>query len=114
MDSGDEFWPSVSWFRISLSPADLEPWIQIKGDWGHDIVFFEALAQVILLMLRTKENTQRGSQLHQWCDNETTLLAVRKGLSTAVPLCWALQAWEHWKMVRDVEAGLLGFQTGGL
>ena len=104
VESGGKNWSAVHWFRLSLSPADLAPWVQIKGDWGHDIVFFEAMAQVILLMLRTEGNAQRGSKLHQWCDNETTVMAVRKGLSTATPLCWALQAWEHWKKVRDVEA----------
>ena len=90
-----------------MGPADLTPWIQRKGDWAHDIVFFEALAQIILLFLRSEDGAVRGAQLHQWCDNETTVLASRKGLSKAEPLAWALQAWEHRKPESDVEVRIL-------
>ena len=104
MDSGREDWQEVHWFRMQVSPEDLEPWIEIKGDWGHDIVFFEALAQLVLLYVRTEKGAAQGARVHQWCDNETTVWATRKGLSTAEPLSWALQAWEYWKQKRDVQA----------
>lgn len=109
MVSGKEDWTTAHWFRLEIAPADLAPWIQIRGDWGHDIVFFEALAQIILLVLRSEGGTVKGARLHQWCDNETTVMATRKGMSTAEPLCWALQAWEHWKQDRDVQVRFLKY-----
>ena len=104
MESGNEDWQKAFWFRLELGAVDLAPWVQIKGDWGHDIVFFEALlAQLVLLFMRTSRGEARGAQMHQWWDNETTVWAKRKKLSTAEPLSWALQAWEFWKRKRNVE-----------
>ena len=85
MELGTEDWARAFWFRLEIKPMDLSPWVQLRGDWGHDNLFFEALAQVILVMLRSQGRNLKGTKVHQWCDNETTVLAVKKGLATAEP-----------------------------
>lgn len=112
-------WDDVWWFRLELGPDDISRWFQLAGDWGLDIAFFEALAQLILLVLRCHEcpgnggSRWHGGQLSQACDNETVVGAHKKRLSTADPLCFMVQALEFWKKQHDVEVSAYKACLGG-
>ena len=104
MEDGEEDWSKAWWFRLELEEEDVKDWLWIAGDWGHDIVLWEALAQLVLFVLRTRGGCCTGGKVVQSCDNETTVLAHGKGMSTADPLCFILQALGRWKHWRNVEA----------
>lgn len=104
MEQGNEDWGEAWWFRMELDEQGVKDWFLIAGEWGHDIVFFEALAQLVLFVLRTRQSGLSGGTLVQACDNETTVLAHGKGMSTADPLGFVLQALGRWKCWRNVEA----------
>ena len=53
MDDGVEDWSRAWWWRKDVAVEDLSPWFAFRGAWSHDIVFFEALAQLVLFVLRT-------------------------------------------------------------
>jgi hypothetical protein len=59
-----------------------------------NIAFYEALAQVLLLLLRTEHSgaSSVGIAVKQWCDNMPAVGAIAKLHTTSKPLCWALQA----------------------
>lgn len=101
-DSGELDVGSCWWFRLEIHRADLDPWIHIKGDMQDDIAFFECMAQVVLLALRTQNRACRGKSLHQGCDNQTSVGALRKRLSTKEPLSVAVQAMSVWERHAEV------------
>ena len=93
------------WFRLEVCKDDLKDWVDICGELQDDIAFFECLAQVVLLALRTQNGDCRGGWLNQGCDNQTSVDALRKRLSTCDPLAAAVQAVAGWESVHDVEVG---------
>ena len=100
-------WIRVRWTRHaadgSASREDLKKWVDIRGDMKDDIAFFECLAQVLLLALRTKGGGCRGCWLSQGCDNQTSVGALRKKLSTCDPMAAAVQAMAGWESAQDVQ-----------
>lgn len=93
------------WFQKDICRSD-SPWnLELGSNLRSDIAFFEALAQLALLWLRVaEEDIARGRILTQECDNEAVNVMTRqllvlpeKGLSTTVPLCYALQALAYWE-----------------
>ena len=76
MSAGREDWSEAWWWHVEVAAGDLGPWFSFRGAWSHDIVFWEALAQLVLFALRTaklsdlegscekkkkKDNAGRGS-----------------------------------------------------
>ena len=97
------------WFRLEVNRDDLRPWVDIKGRMQDDIAFFECLAQVTLLALRTQEGRFRSGLVRQGCDNQTTMGALRKWMSMCDPLTTAAQAMSGWENENQVEARRLLF-----
>ena len=77
----------------------------IRGDMQDDIAFFECLAQVVLAALRAKWE-QAGAVWDQGCDNQTSVGALRKKLSTKAPLAVAVQLMSFWESHYDVQVGV--------
>ena len=95
----------VKWFRLKLSRSDLPRWLRpAKGEPLQSfIASFEALAQLILLVLRCREFVRKRSdsflvRLAQLCDNYGVVGASSRMLSMKEPLCWILQALEFWSV----------------
>jgi hypothetical protein len=89
---------------LEIHRADLGDWLEIKGDMQDDIAFFECLAQVTLLALRARRPGMGGGVLAAGCDNQTSVGALRKGMSTKFPLAAAVQAMAYWERKCDVKA----------
>ena len=104
MDHGelDRTW--CWWFRLEIHRNDLARWITIQGDMQDDIAFFECLAQVSLLKLRAEWSNCGDSTVQQGCDNQTSVGALKKRLSTKEPLSLAVQAMAFWESKHDVVA----------
>ena len=103
MDAGGLDTHECWWFRLEVSRWDLNGWVDIKGRMQDDIAFFECLAQVVLLGLRAQRGGCGRGVVHQGCDNQTTVGALRKKLSTCDPLATAVQAMAGWEAGADVE-----------
>ena len=94
------------WYRLEIHRDDSAEWVTIKGDLQDDIAFFECLAQVVLLALRVRGSSCNGGRLVQGCDNQTSVGALQKRLSTKYPLATAVQAMSVWEHTSEVVADL--------
>ena len=94
------------WFRLEIHREDLPKCVHLSPDLGDDIAFFEGLAQVVLLVLRCEWGHLHGGMVKQLCDNAAVVGAARKGLSTAEPLCRALQCWAGWEHRFDMRTSV--------
>ena len=62
------------------------------------------LAQLVLLVLMaSKDEALQGGRILMRCDNEGVVGAAAKGMSTAHPLCAALQCLAAWESVVNVK-----------
>ena len=62
------------------------------------------LAQLVLLVLMaSKDEALQGGRILMRCDNEGVVGAAAKGMSTAHPLCAALQCLAAWESVLNVK-----------
>ena len=92
------------WFSLELHRSSLPDCVTLGADMGSDIAFFEGLAQVILLVLMgSADDGLQGSRVLMRCDNEGVVGAAAKGLSTAQPLCAAIQCLAAWEQKLDIK-----------
>ena len=92
------------WFTLELHRSSLPKCVSLGADMGSDIAFFEALAQVILLVLMgSADDKLRGGNVLMKCDNEGVVGAAAKGLSTTQPLCAAIQCLAAWEQRLDIK-----------
>ena len=83
---------SIRWFHCKLLKADFPEWFGLHDNHQLDIAFYEAIAQCALAYLRLQDmHVSLPVCLTQQCDNQPTVGASRKRLSTAAPLCYAMQ-----------------------
>jgi hypothetical protein len=106
MSEGSLVPDQCQWFSLEIHRSDIEGYVSLGVDMGSDIAFFEALAQVVLLVLMgAMDGALGGGRVLMLCDNEGVVGAAAKGMSTAQPLCSALQclaAWEHLLDIKTV------------
>ena len=106
LSPGDDcFLGHVEWFRFKLSCSDLSRWLRLAKDelLLSFIASFEALAQLIFLVLRCREFVRKHNdsflkRLAQLCDNYGAVGASSRMLSMKEPLCWMLQALGFWSV----------------
>ena len=95
---------NIHWFSWQLTREDLPKWFKAEDSSSlqlqSSICALEALAQLVLLLLRVKQGSFHGSRcniaLRQQCDNAGVVFSTKKGLSQKKPLCWILQALGFW------------------
>ena len=97
---------NISSFQLEVTTNTLPSWLRpAKRDPLQSIIAsLEALAQLILLVLRRRELAlPRGEyfilRLLQLCDNAGVVSASSKMLSMKEPLCWILQAVGLWSIL---------------
>ncbi len=96
---------SCQWFSLEIHRSHLPAQIVLGADMGSDIAFFEGLAQVTLLTLIGSASTEmRGGRIVMQCDNEGVVGAAAKGLTTAEPLCVAMQCLATWERRLELKA----------
>lgn len=88
---------NVQWFSFQLSRKDLPAWFRCleSSSLQSCIVALEALAQLVLLVLRCRSAPGESKcvlRFAQLCDNQAVTFATLKMLSTKQPLCYVLQA----------------------
>ena len=88
---------NVHWFSFQLGREDLPAWFRSPESPSLQscIVALEALAQLVLLVLRCRiapGESKRVLRFAQLCDNQAVTFATLKMLSTKQPLCFVLQA----------------------
>ena len=92
----------VFWFSMQFSKADLPDWFKSESSVSLQscIAALEALAQLVLMVLRWEQDgvvaSQCSIQLRQLCDNQSVVAATAKMLSQKAPLCYVLQALGFW------------------
>ena len=91
------------WFRLEIHREELARWVPVRGALQDDIAFFECLAQVALAALRAKWTLGSGGRWLQGCDNQTSVGALRKKLSTKDPLAVAVQLMSSWESRHDIQ-----------
>ena len=99
----------VRWFSLQFSKSDLPSWLRADSSTGLQafIASFEALAQLVLLLLRDREACLDHRQpmvvrFKQLCDNQSICSATGKMLTNKAPLCFILQALGYWCSSRAV------------
>ena len=106
----------IFWFSLTLTQKDFPDHYGLHDDLGRDIAFFEALAQLVLFVLRT-EPLQNPSKLRchgcsmkirlrQLCDNAPSIGAINKLHSMAMPLGIVLQAIAHHASIRNASVAV--------
>ena len=88
---------NVHWFSFQLGREDLPAWFRSPESPSLQscIVALEALAQLVLLVLRCRIAPGESKcvlRFAQLCDNQAVTFATLKMLSTKQPLCFVLQA----------------------
>ena len=92
------------WFSLEIHRDRLSSYVSLGADMGSDIAFFEALAQLVLLVLMGSTNDALpGGKVLMKCDNEGVVGAAAKGMSTAHPLCSALQCLAAWEQDLNIK-----------
>ena len=66
MEEGELSWDTAYWWRLELDTSDIASWFPIVGAWKDDIVFWEALAQLTLLFVRTRGRNYAGGRILPW------------------------------------------------
>ena len=66
MEEGELSWDTAYWWRLELDTSDIASWFPIVGAWKDDIVFWEALAQLTLLFVRTRGRNYAGGRILLW------------------------------------------------
>ena len=96
---------NIRWFRLAVTRDTLPSWLRpAKSEPLQSIIAsLEALAQLMLLVLRCRELAlPRGEyfilRVPQLCDNAGVVSASSKMLSMKEPLCWILQAVGFWSV----------------
>ena len=96
---------NIRWFRLAVTRDTLPSWLRpAQSEPLQSIIAsLEALAQLMLLVLRCRELAlPRGEYfillLPQLCDNAGVVSASSKMLSMKEPLCWILQAVGFWSV----------------
>ena len=96
---------TCKWYRLEVHRSELESFgISIRGNMADDIAFFEALAQVCLLECRTRDGNYAHTRWTQDCDNQSSVGALRKNLSTATPMDAAVRAMASIVRSREIKA----------
>ena len=88
---------NARWFHMTFSRESLPIWFKAASNHSLQacIAAFEALGQLILLVLRCSEEPLPPSwtvRLSQLCDNQSVTHATMRMLSTEQPLSYILQA----------------------
>ena len=93
---------NIHWFSWQLTRQSLPKWFKTKDSpsMQSTICALEALAQLVLLLLRVQQGSFHSSRcsiaLRQQCDNAGVVFSTKKSLSQKQPLCWILQALGFW------------------
>eukprot|EP00435_Cladocopium_sp_Y103_P043837 s2142_g12.t1 len=98
---------NVRWFSILFTKESLPLWFKAPqtASWQTCISAFEALAQLILLLLRCKDVAAVGHvvlRFAQLCDNQGVSHATFRMLSMKQPLCFVLQALGYYSCKHGV------------
>ena len=95
----------IRWFRLKLTRSDLPSWLRPAPEQSMQslIASFEALAQLILLVIRCREFVHKRSdsfvvRLTQLCDNFGVVGASSRMMSMKEPMCWVIQALGFWSV----------------
>ena len=106
----------IFWFSLWLSHDDFPAHYELHEDLGRNIIFFEALAQLVLFVLRTAKmnvaspRNGRGCstviRLRQLCDNASSVGAINKLHTMSKPLDVVLQAFAHHASVMQAKVAV--------
>ncbi len=113
-DNGTADPRSMRYFYMELSPSMFPEWMGMRPTAEKDISFYEALAQLVLFVKRADDAEVKGParavteavKVRHLCDNMSAVGATNKLFSSAVPMCWCMQALSHHAAKRNARLHL--------